>query len=239
MQIIEGLKNLGLNDKEARIYTHLLQSGQTTAYAIAELTGIKRPTVYVVLEELRIRGLVLKIPHAKKQLFMAKSAEEMFLESEDRLNRAKSIIPQLMALTKSGDKPRTYLFEGVNGHKEALDIGVEEMEGKEILGFYSYAGSNAPQVAEINDEHFKKLKNLGVNVRALVPDHETNTGVETRYSNLKIKKIPFDIYSTDNAIDVTDDYVKIYSNDLQTVVIKNKKIAQMFKQIFEMVWSKN
>ena len=76
--INDALKNLGLNDKEARAYAALLELGQTTAYAVAERSGLKRPTVYVVLDELRQKGLVLKIPHVKKQLWSAKSPHQIF-----------------------------------------------------------------------------------------------------------------------------------------------------------------
>ena len=56
MDIQEALRNFGLNDKEARVYVALLELGQTTAYAIAERSGLKRPTVYVILDDLRQKG---------------------------------------------------------------------------------------------------------------------------------------------------------------------------------------
>ena len=103
---------------EGAIYVALLGLGQTTAYAIAEKSGLKRPTVYVVLEDLRKKGLVLKVPHAKKQLFTAKSPEEFFREVEERLNASKRILPELLALTSGSKKPRTLYFEGLKGMDE-------------------------------------------------------------------------------------------------------------------------
>lgn len=238
MQIIEGLKNLGLNEKEAKIYTHLLQSGQTTAYAIAELTGIKRPTVYVVLEELRMRGLVLKIPHAKKQLFTAKSPEELFLESENKLNTAKSILPQLLAITRSEKRPKTYLFEGVAGYREAINMSLEEMEGKEILGFYSQTSEGTFKVLNVMNDNFEERKKLNIITRAIVPDHESMRDIENRYENFKFKKISTESYSAEDAVEIGESCVKIFSKDLQTVVIQDKNITKMFRQIFEMVWEK-
>jgi len=236
MQIIEGLNDLGLNDKQAKIYINLLQSGQSTAYRIAELTSLKRPTVYVVLEELRLKGLVLKIPNAKKQLFSAKSPYELFAESEEKLERAKMILPQLLALTKTENKPKTFLFEGVVGYKEAVNMDLEEMRDKEILGFYSQSSEGTLKVSNVIDDHFKKRKEYNIKTRAIVPDHESMKDIENRYGNFSVKKISTDLYSTEDAIDIGENYVKIFSKNLNTLVIKDKNIAKMFRQIFEMVW---
>ena len=52
MDLVKALKNIGLNEKEARIYISLLQIGKTTAYQVSRHSGLKKPTVYVILEEL-------------------------------------------------------------------------------------------------------------------------------------------------------------------------------------------
>src|SRR3989344_8816025 len=137
MEAVDGLNYLGLNEKQAKIYMALLQFGQNTAYAIAETTNLKRPTVYVILEDLRIKGLVRKIPHAKKQLFSAKGPDEFIAESQDRLDRAKTILPQLLALTKSEQRPRTYVFEGIRGIEQALEMNLDKTTHKEVIGFYA------------------------------------------------------------------------------------------------------
>lgn len=240
MQIIEGLQNLGLNEKQAKIYTHLTQSGQTTAYNIARLTGLKRPTVYVVLEELRLKGLVLKIPHVKKQLFSAKSPSELFAESQSRLDLAKTILPQLLALSPTEQKPKTYLFEGYQGMEEALRFGLPGMEGKELLGFFAHADGVSPELLKLFGKYDQQLQRYRIKVRGLAPDHPSlrHYRESDKQLNREVKVMPFEIYSSDNAIEIGDDFVKIYSNkDLQIVIIENKSITQTFRQVFEMVWN--
>lgn len=69
MQIIESLESLGLNEKEAKVYTALLQLGRVSAYSVSEKSGLKKPTTYVVLGELVKKGLVSKeVPRSRKQL---------------------------------------------------------------------------------------------------------------------------------------------------------------------------
>ena len=66
--LISQLVKVGLNEKESRVYLALLELGSGTAYAVAKKAGIKRPTAYIVLDELRKRGLVLKIPKSKNTI---------------------------------------------------------------------------------------------------------------------------------------------------------------------------
>ena len=67
------LEAIGLTEKESVVYVALLSLGTGTAYRIAEECSVKKPTVYVILEDLRKKGLVLKVPHAKKALFAPRS----------------------------------------------------------------------------------------------------------------------------------------------------------------------
>ena len=61
MYLTPFLKNLGLNDKEANIYLALLQLGKSTATKIAKKSGLKRPTTYVIIEQLIDKGFVQKL----------------------------------------------------------------------------------------------------------------------------------------------------------------------------------
>lgn len=55
---IEVLKNFGLSDNEAIIYQKAVELGQTSPFKIAKATGIARTTVYAVLTDLALKGLV-------------------------------------------------------------------------------------------------------------------------------------------------------------------------------------
>ena len=69
----EVIEKIGLSKKEAKVYLALLRIGQSSASLIAKNSGLKRPTTYLILEDLRKRGFVLKMPGNKKQMFISKS----------------------------------------------------------------------------------------------------------------------------------------------------------------------
>ena len=78
MELIKSLKNLGLNEKEARVYVALLQLGKATAYSVAKHSGLKKPTTYVILDDLIDKGIVSKVPRAKIMQYTAISPEDLF-----------------------------------------------------------------------------------------------------------------------------------------------------------------
>ena len=62
------LEILGLSDKEARVYLALLELGTASAQTVSTKSYIKKPTTYLALEELRKKGLLTKLPKAKRVL---------------------------------------------------------------------------------------------------------------------------------------------------------------------------
>ncbi len=237
--INDALNNLGLNDKEGKIYISLLELGQTTAYKIAEKAGLKRPTVYVVLDELRMKGLVLKIPHAKKQLWSAKSPEEFFGEAEERLSIAKRALPELLAMTSGDKKPKTLYFEGIKGVKETLAYGVTKFPEKEIIGFYAHTGDASEELIKVFWEWNEEVKKANIKVRGIVPEHmslEEFRMTDKEYGR-EMRTVPQAMYDANISIDMGKDFVRLLDfKNLQGVIIENPDIARTMKQIFEMVW---
>lgn len=241
MQIIEALQNLGLNEKEARVYTALLKLGRSSAYVIADEAGIKKPTTYVILEDLMKKGLVNKIPRAKKQMFVAKSPDELFAEAEERLYIAKSILPQLAAMAEKPEKNfKTLYFEGEHSVKQVLSQINKRMKGKEILGFYARETENiSPQMREFFHEWNEEGKRLGVTLRGITPNDPSLQWYKERqdYFGANMKYIDPKIYSSDCSIEVGDNFIQIFSlRHMQVILIENPDIAHTMKQVFEMVW---
>lgn len=240
MQIIDGLLNLGLSDKEARIYVALLQLGRGSAYAVADKAGLKKPTTYVILGELMQKGLVLKVPRMRKQLFVAKPPEEFFALAEERLSMAKKVLPELMAMAfGKTPKVRSFFYEGLDGVRHALWYHLNEMKGKQFVGFYASSHEAADGFEELSLEWNDELRKKEITIRGIVPDHPSLAKWRNRDKDYghSIKVVPYDRYSAINSIDVGDTFVRVISfRDLQAVIIENPDVARTVRQIFEMVW---
>jgi len=240
--LVQQLSNAGLHEKEARVYIALLQLGRGSAYAVADRSGLKKPTAYVILGELIKKGLVMRIPREKKQLFVAKPPEEFFAMAEERLKLARKALPELITMAESNTvKVRTLFYEGVNGVKDSLYYRKDEMKGKEIVGFYATAEDASVELMEIFSPYPENLKKAGIGMKVITPEHEsTKQFVDINSQNYsEVKIVSKDLYSGKVSLEAGDTFVRvILFKQLQSVVIESPELAHSVKQIFDIVWSK-
>lgn len=243
MQMPEALQNLGLTEKESRVYLALLRLGRGSAASVASEAGLKRPTTYVILGELMQKGLVLKIPRTRKQLFTAKSPEEFFAEARERLELAEQVLPQLIAISEKPEKKfKTLYFEGIKGLKEMYGIGTKRMQDKEIVGFFARVVPGGPG-DELEEKVYRELtanrKDSNIRVRGVTPDDASLSWYREHIEDLgyKIKFIDQKDYLADTSMEIGENYVQVISHRYQQGVhIENPDIANSMRQIFEMVW---
>jgi sugar-specific transcriptional regulator TrmB len=242
MDISQALSTLGLNEKQAAVYLALLQLGKGSAYSIADKSGQKRPTTYVILGELIDKGLAERVPRARKQLYRAVSPDQVFGALEEKLALAKEKLPELLAMTKGVDtKVSAVYFEGVKGIKQVMEYKQNEDYGKEVVGFYATSHNVPKELAEYFDEWNAKRQKKRITMRGIVPDHESLARFRESdaRSGRTMKVIPYTEFSSEVAIDISERIVRIqdYKN-LQGIVIENADVAKTMKEIFEMVWKR-
>ena len=240
MNLVEALQNLGLNEKEAKVYIALLQLGRGTAYSVAKHSGLKKPTTYVILEQLIKKGVANKIPRENILRYVAVNPDEIFSAIETKIINAKQALPELKALSKGKEyKVATTYYEGVDGIKEMYRKVLKTIINQEIVGFYANAKNNSPEMLELWDDWTNKRTERNINVRAITPaDAKTVEWVKGKERHLlKIKFVPNEEYDSNVSIEVYDNFVQIISSQyLQGVLIDNPDIADTMRQIFEIVW---
>ena len=123
MSLETEIKKLGLSDKETKVYLAALELGQAPAAEIAAHSGVNRATTYVILGELKKKGLVSTFLRGKKTIFAVESPERLSNLFEIEKNRIKEsfsnlkkILPDLNKLYESrGEHPKARFFEGSVG----------------------------------------------------------------------------------------------------------------------------
>ena len=162
------IKKLGLSDKEAKVYLAVLELGQALVAEIAAHSGVIRVTVYVVLEELKKKGLISTFLKDKKTYFSAEPPERLsnlFEIEERRLKESfsglKKIIPDLEKIYESrGERPKIRFFEGSEGIN-SLREDILKTKTKflyQILPLDIIAKSSSER--KFQDEKVKKLYNI-------------------------------------------------------------------------------
>lgn len=149
--LISTLEQLGIPEKEAKIYLACLRLGPQPVRKIARDTGINRGTCYDLLKTLMGKGLVSYYHQNKHKYFVAEDPEklkEIIQEEEERLakskNQVEKIIPELKSIyDNAGDKPVVKYYEGLAGIKAILKDVLNSFQGDDEGGkyfIYSAAG---------------------------------------------------------------------------------------------------
>lgn len=248
--LIQELKKLNLTEKEARVYLALLELGPSTPYKIAKRSRLKRPTAYVIAEELVEKGLIAQMTGEKKKQFIARSPESYIEDVEERVREAKKIVPELNALQrKQSEKPNVLYFEGVEGLKQAYNYKIKDFKGKEIVGFFARA--NELDKA-LTDEVFvpwneNKVK-YNISVRGYTVDDEKLskeygrflTGQEDHGKGLiHAKFLPEKLYSADCSIESFTWGVRIcIMKSKQALIIESYELAKALREIHDLLWEK-
>lgn len=235
------LKNLGFNEKEAKVYLALLELGPSAVREISLKSGLKKPTTYVILDELLQKEAVLFLPGAKKKLYSAKDPDSLFEAAKLRLNQAFYDLPILKNLGKKGNRKAivTY-YEGLHGYEQAMSYKENEVvEDGEMLCYFASGNTVNPAMWNSIDEYMDRLRRNGVKMRAFAPDHETlkRYRAEDETAGREVKVLPLDMYSATSSIDISRNFVRFTLFDEEMfVIIENPEIAKIMRQIFEMNW---
>ncbi len=243
--LIRELKKLNLTEKEAKVYIALLELGPSTPYRIAKKAHLKRPTAYVIAEELVEKGLIVQVTGEKQKMYIARSPESYVDEVEQRVRDAKKVLPELMALQrKTSEKPNILYFEGVSGMKQAYNYRLKEFHNKEIVGFFARfqdVGQELDKEVFIPWNEYKEKNNM--RVRGFTVD-DPNLQTYARFlggeaKTITAKYLPESIYSADSSLEIFDWGVRIaIMESKQAIIIESNKLASSLKQVFELLWQK-
>lgn len=177
MNLINDLKKIGLNEKEAKVYLALLTLGGGSVQEIALHSDVKRSTVYVILEELAKMGLCGTIGEQNKTIYSASDPEALKSliqiqkkELDERLDYFDKIKENLDRINNKSqkNKPMVSFYEGKDGLlNSALEVNNEAVKGTgNIRSIYPLDRLGAlladPKVAESRKRNRDRRKKLGI-----------------------------------------------------------------------------
>ena len=242
MLLSQVLEQMGLNDKEAKIYLACLELGPASILEIAKKAAINRVTAYYIIESLRQKNLISITIKKKKKLFVAAEPEEIIKLLKEKEEVFISILPQLHALNNLiVKKPRIRFYEGeegiINVYKDCL------RDKKEILawGYISDMHQSEKIKNYINKEFLEQRIRYNILGKLITPDsqlakvYKKHDKEQLRQTKLvSQKKYPFN-----NEILIYGNKVAFLSfgfNEYLGIIIESKGVAHNMRLIFDFFW---
>ncbi|MGB3073265.1 MAG: helix-turn-helix domain-containing protein [Candidatus Moraniibacteriota bacterium] len=159
-----------MNEKEAAIYLALLELGESNIGQLAKKSGVKRTTVYDVLEALKQKGLASQIKKSKKTLFSAEDPRSLEQTLDEKKHRLQVMLPELLSLANFLDnKPRIRFYEGTEGIKEVYKDTLRYPD-LELLAWVAEEAIEAFDEKFLNDYYLPRRVEKKIWVRAIAPD---------------------------------------------------------------------
>lgn len=241
MLLKDQLLKFGLEEKEAKIYLALLELSEADIQTIAKKSGVKRTTVYHVLEALKQKGFIGSAGKSGQKMYFAQNPQKLEHDLEEKKGLLKNLMPELLSMTnKLNKKPVIKYFEGKAGLEEIFKDILNYPE-REVLVWFPQKTAYETINSEFIDNFYTpgRLKKK-ILERIIIPKNpETKRKIEDSQKELsRIKVVAPEEYAVDaETLIYGGNKVGIISYEDQIgLIIESKKIHDMHKSIFELVW---
>jgi sugar-specific transcriptional regulator TrmB len=244
--IMNLLGRLGLKDRESRVYLACLKyKDGLFVYEIAKETRITRSTVDFIVKRLLQRGFLNKVKVGRRLRYFAQDPEAVLFRQKQLVEELEQVAPILSGLGGQRKDMDIFYFEGAHGFRQVqndilLNLKFAEGEKKRLLGFYS--GLDYLKIFPDAHKAFisRRIK-MGVWGYAIAT---RSSAGKAEWSNdpkylRQFKFVSEEDFPFRMIVEIYADNVMLYSpvKPVGGVVIRNDKIADSMRALFNLVWT--
>ncbi len=233
------LINIGLEDKEARLYMALLELGKGTVLQIARKSKVNRASIYYIIEKMKKRGWVTHLKKEGKDTYMPADPQLLLAQQKAHLKDFESVIPEFKGLlNKTGKRPQVRFYEGLESVKA---IYTDTLTSRTEILNYANSEEVRHHWPEYDHEYVNERAKLKIYLRGIAPNDARGKQVQTEDEKYyrKIRLIdPKKLKSTDE-INIYDNKIAMVSfkDEIFGVIIESQAMADTQRSIFEMAWN--
>ncbi len=244
MQNRESLQKMlvraGLSDAEAAVYLAMLELGPATVLQIARQSGVKRTTIYPVVEALRAKGLVSVQEVGFKRRFAAEDPSRLDRILEEQKLALKSFFPELSALysLRGGDSIIRY-YTGVPAMRSVYDEMLSELrDGEDYYGFGDPERWDSFDKAYFKTFIERRLK-IDLKAKMLLVPSEVGRSYKRTEKNFheEVRLLP-EGTMLDANMAITPRKIVIHplTHPITTIVIETPALVRMQQTLFRVMW---
>ncbi|OGF21239.1 hypothetical protein A2Y83_04315 [Candidatus Falkowbacteria bacterium RBG_13_39_14] len=238
-KILTQLQELNFSANEAKVYSALLEAGQTSAGAIIKKTRLHRSVVYETLDKLIYRKLVFQLEKNKISYFQITNPSRILEDVVRQKEIAENLIPQLKDVIDER-MPEITIYEGMESYRRFWIESIKKMpvgSTDYIAGsigdkYFEYFGKDFAKYEKIKAQRKIKWKSILFNRDDIDMAHLK------KYPKLNEFRFIDRKFERDGNFNVLgDESVLLHSaTEPMIIEIKNKTLVKVFRNIFDILW---
>lgn len=227
---IKQLTNIGLTQKQAEFYYHALELGSFSLLAISKKSKIKRPTCYVIVQQLVDMGLVSRVPAGRKSQYRVEPLSGLLDQKRNELAELENVTKNLEdKLPQPPAESAVTMYTGRTGIRKVWN----EMLNCQSGHIY-YTGAEDHIIEALGEVFYKNWikervkKNIWLHeIEAFEREVNKDINAEALAQLRELLFVPSRI-NIKNAIFVYDDKVLLFTKGTEyfSVLIQNKALAE-------------
>ncbi|MBN2112358.1 hypothetical protein JW707_04650 [Candidatus Woesearchaeota archaeon] len=233
----EILQEIGLSKNEAKIYLKLSEIGLSSAYKVAKESGLFKANTYEALKKLVEKGIVSRKSIDKKVFYEAADPSFLINILDTKKEKLNEIMPSLRLIQKSAKGES--VFSTYKGEEASMNVLYHFLEFNEPIYVYGVPKTALEFLKKHRLDRFhrdrikKKIKMYHIY------NFEASERVKT------LKKMPYTLirtlphlFDSNVSTNICGDEVffTIFTPPLKTILIKDKDMAEAYKNYFNILW---
>ncbi len=244
MDLEQVLESIGLTKRESLVYLQLLKTGPLSPTEIAVRTELKRPNIYDVIKSLEIKGLIYYQFVKKSRLIAASSPKNLLDISKQRLDLAKSVLPQLLNLDRELSFQSNITFYQGRKAMQGVYSGFASAKKKEAWHLASPHDLNKMLGEKFMKAIIKKRLKKGIKIRSLRPIEKDSEQIweeqrKTVYGRAltEIAYIPPE-YTFSLSMVIYDDKTVFSSSKREGFgfLVESREFTEVMKMFYKNLW---
>lgn len=242
--LAKKLEEIGLNEKEAKVYIATLELGQGSAAEIAKKSGVNRATTYFTLENLMKWGLVSASNEEKVQTFVPEDPAQLEniitkqqQELEVKKQSLKGLVDELNNINRATvNKPIVKYYLGKEGIMRMASASFDYTKDETMWLAFSKDNLDTFMEETSRNKLASQRKQNKTKLKALYNSKDVT--IESTTNNLRIK-VDETKYPLPGDVAVYQDKIRLTSySDKIGIIIENKDIAETIKSVFKLAFQK-
>jgi sugar-specific transcriptional regulator TrmB len=167
--LLETLFDTGLSDNECKVYLSLLELGVGTVMEIANVSGLKRTTLYAYLESLKEKGLLKTKTVGKRTKYYPENPEKLEELMKEKENKLERRLPELLGMYNlKGNDTLIGYQEGEIGVKRAYNWLLKGQKKGASYIMLAKSGRLNDLDKDFFEEYIERLSDSGIEGKLLL-----------------------------------------------------------------------